>query len=74
MTEDILNPNIKIDNKNILIFHTHSCESYTPSEKYQYSQTGNYRTTDKLMFYDRFVFFHGYGTFLFARSEVMTFK
>lgn len=47
LTEDILNPNIKIDNKNILIFHTHSCESYKPSEKYQYSQTGNYRTTDK---------------------------
>lgn len=47
LTEDILNPNIKINNKNILIFHTHSCESYTPSEKYQYSQTGNYRTTDK---------------------------
>ena len=47
LTEDILNPNIKIDNKNNLIFHTHSCESYTPSEKYQYSQTGNYRTTDK---------------------------
>lgn len=47
LTEVILNPNIKIDNKNILIFHTHSCESYTPSEKYQYSQTGNYRTTDK---------------------------
>ena len=42
-----LNPNIKIDNKNILIFHTHSCESYTPSEKYQYSQTGNYRTFNK---------------------------
>ena len=47
LTEVILNPNIKIDNKNILIFHTHSCESYTPSEKYQYSQTGNYSTTDK---------------------------
>ena len=47
LTEDILNPNIKIDNKNFLIFHTHSCESYKPSEKYQYSQTGNYRTTDK---------------------------
>lgn len=47
LTEDILNPDIKIDNKNVLIFHTHSCESYTPSEKYQYSQTGNYRTTDK---------------------------
>ena len=47
LTEDILNPDIKIDNKNILIFHTHSCESYTPSEKYQYTHTGNYRTTDK---------------------------
>ena len=47
LTEDIFTPNIKINNKNILIFHTHSCESYTPSEKYQYSQTGNYRTTDK---------------------------
>ena len=47
LTEDILNPDIKIDNKNVLIFHTHSCESYTPSEKYQYTQTGNYRTTDK---------------------------
>ena len=47
LTEDILNPDIEIDNKNILIFHTHSCESYTPSEKYQYTQTGNYRTTDK---------------------------
>lgn len=47
LTEDLLNPDIKIDNKNVVIFHTHSCESYTPSEKYQYTQTGNYRTTDK---------------------------
>ena len=39
LTEDILNPNISIDNKNVLIFHTHSCESYTSSEKYSYSQT-----------------------------------
>lgn len=46
LTEEILKPDIKIDNKNILIFHTHSCESYTPSERYQYTQTGNYRTTD----------------------------
>lgn len=46
LTQDILKPDITIDNKNILIFHTHSCESYTPSEKYQYTQTGNYRTTD----------------------------
>lgn len=47
LTEDILKPDIKIENKNIIIFHTHSCESYTPSEKYPYTQTGNYRTTDK---------------------------
>lgn len=46
LTEDVLKPDISIDNKNILIFHTHSCESYTPSEKYPYTQTGNYRTTD----------------------------
>ncbi len=46
LTEDVLNPNITIENKNILLFHTHSCESYTPSEKYPYTQTGNFRTTD----------------------------
>ena len=46
LTEDILKPDITIENKNILIFHTHSCESYTPSEQYPYTQTGNYRTTD----------------------------
>ena len=46
LTEDMLKPDIKIENKNILLFHTHSCESYTSSEKYPYTQTGNYRTTD----------------------------
>ena len=46
LTQDMLKPDITIDNKNILIFHTHSCESYTSSERYPYTQTGNYRTTD----------------------------
>ena len=46
LTEDVLKPDIKIDNKNVLIFHTHSCESYTSSEKYPYNATGNFRTTD----------------------------
>ena len=32
--------------ENIVIFHTHTCESYTESEKYKYNSTGNYRTTD----------------------------
>ena len=35
-----------INTKKILIYHTHTCESYTPSEKYNYTMTGNYRTTD----------------------------
>lgn len=46
LTEEMLNPDITLDNKNILLFHTHSCESYTASEKYQYTPTGNFRTTD----------------------------
>lgn len=47
LTEEILTPNVTVNKENILIFHTHTCESYTPSEKYQYKQTGNYRTTDR---------------------------
>ena len=47
LTEEILTPDITVNTKNILLFHTHSCESYTESEKYQYKQTGNFRTTDK---------------------------
>ena len=46
LTQEILTPNITFDQKNILIFQTHSCESYTSSDKYTYTQTGNYRTTD----------------------------
>lgn len=47
LTKEILTPNVKINTKNILIYHTHSCESYTPSEKYTYKKSGNFRTTDK---------------------------
>ena len=47
LTEDLVNANdLVIENKNIVLFHTHSCESYTSSEKYPYTPTGNYRTTD----------------------------
>lgn len=46
INDSIINNNLEINKNNILIFHTHTCESYTPSEKYQYEQTGNYRTTD----------------------------
>lgn len=47
LTTEILTPNVTVNAENILIFHTHTCESYTSSEKYEYKQTGNYRTTDK---------------------------
>ena len=46
LTNEILTPDITIENKNIVIFHTHSCESYTSSPAYTYTPTGNFRTTD----------------------------
>lgn len=47
LTEDILTPDVSLDNKkDIIIFHTHTTESYTPSEKFNYQMTGTYRTTD----------------------------
>ena len=41
-----IKPDIEVNNKNIRIFHTHTCESYTATEKFNYTQTGTYRTTD----------------------------
>lgn len=46
LTEEILMPNVNFKNKNIIIYHTHTCESYTPTEANQYEASGNYRTTD----------------------------
>ena len=47
LSEEILKPDFElIDKKDLIIYHTHTCESYTPSEKYNYEQTGTYRTTD----------------------------
>ena len=46
LTEEMLTPNITINNENILIFHTHTCESYTASADFSYEQSGTYRTTD----------------------------
>ena len=46
INNSILETSPNINKQNILIFHTHTCESYTPSEQFQYQQTGNYRTTD----------------------------
>lgn len=47
ITQDMLLPNISLEDKeNFIIFHSHTCESYTPSEKFNYEMTGSYRTTD----------------------------
>ena len=47
LTEEILTPNIDLKNKNdIIIFHTHTTESYTPTEKFSYNMVGSYRSTD----------------------------
>ncbi len=46
LTDEMLKPEVSVNMKNILIYHTHSSESYTPSEKYKYTATGNFRTTD----------------------------
>ncbi len=34
------------DSKKVIIYHTHTCESYTPTENYNYGMTDSYRTTD----------------------------
>ncbi len=46
LTNEMLNPDISVNKNKIGIYHTHTCESYTTSEKYSYEQNGNYRTTD----------------------------
>ena len=47
LTDNLLSyENLEINKNNILIFHTHTCESYSQSDNYKYEPTGNYRTTD----------------------------
>lgn len=47
LTDDMLNyDNLEINTSNIIIFHTHTCESYTPTENFSYEESGTFRTTD----------------------------
>lgn len=47
LTEEMLTPNVDFNNKkDILIFHTHTCESYTPTAAKNYVASGNFRTID----------------------------
>lgn len=46
LTESMIKPDYKVKNKkDIIIYHTHTCESYTPTKENTYKATGNYRTT-----------------------------
>lgn len=47
LSEDLLNTDdVNVNKKKVLIYHTHTCESYTPTEQFFYEETGSYRTTD----------------------------
>ena len=47
LTDEILSPdNISINQQDVMIFHTHTCESYTPTENFPYEESGTFRTTD----------------------------
>ncbi len=46
LSAEITDLNVDFNKNDILIFHTHTCESYTQTEQYKYESTGNFRTTD----------------------------
>ena len=47
LTENILKPDYNVKNKkDVIIFHTHTCESYTTTNENKYKASGNFRTTD----------------------------
>ena len=47
LTQEMVTPNIDFTNKkDIIIYHTHTCESYTPTAENSYVASGNFRTTD----------------------------
>lgn len=46
LEKEITDLNVDFNKNDIIIFHTHTCESYTQTEENQYASTGNFRTTD----------------------------
>lgn len=47
VTEDMVVDDQTYNFQKMLIFHTHTCESYTPSDAFSYTHNGNFRTTDR---------------------------
>lgn len=47
LKQEILKPDFELINKkDIIIYHTHTCESYTPTKENNYEASGNFRTID----------------------------
>lgn len=46
LENEITDLNAEFNKNDIIIFHTHTCESYTETEQNQYDESGNFRTTD----------------------------
>ena len=47
LTQEMVTPNVDFTNKkDIIIYHTHTCESYTPTEANNYVASGYFRTSD----------------------------
>ena len=47
LTDEMMIPNVDFNNKkDIVIYHTHTCESYTPTLNNNYIASGNFRTID----------------------------
>lgn len=46
VTEETIAQEVEYNFKKMMIFHTHTCESYTSTDRFFYTPTGNFRTTD----------------------------
>lgn len=46
LAQEIVDLNTNFNKQDIMIFHTHTCESYTATEQFNYEATGTFRTTD----------------------------
>ena len=47
LTQEMVTPDIDfLNKKDIIIYHTHTCESYTPTPENNYIASGNFRTID----------------------------
>ena len=46
LENEITDLNCEFNKNDVIIFHTHTCESYTQTEQNQYNESGTFRTTD----------------------------